>query len=1140
MKNLSLLFCSLLNSALSFGQLVPSITSFSPANGPVGTSVTITGTNFSATPAENTVYFGATKATVSSSTISQLHVLVPSGATDQPITVTVNGLTANSSSPFKVTFPFGGYIAPSFASRIDFWAGAQTKWSAACDIDGDGKTDIVAVDQSSNVVSVFRNTSTPGSIGWDSFQGKVDFATGPGPYAVTTGDLDGDGKPDLVVTNINGNSVSVLRNTSAPGYVSFSPTVELETFPSSSFAAIRDLDLDGKPEIVVASSNDYSIGYVSIFGNTSVVGALDLSSFAPRVDLVAAHGGIWGVALNDVDDDGKADIAVTSGGDGLVSIFKNISTPGAITTGSFEPKVDFSTGGGYPSIVSLADLDGDHKNDLIVGNTGDGMGGYTFSIFRNIAAPGVISAGSFDTQIHLGGADSPWNPAVGDVDGDGKLDVLVRGSNGMLAILKNISSPGALSPASFSTPYMIETGGASLGISVADMDGDGKSDLMISNEGTNVVSVFRNMDISPPTVLPATFVSNTGFEAGWNSVTNVSEYHLDVSASNAFDSFVNGYQDKVIYSSNQGEIRSTVAGLLPGKKYFYRVRAAGIAENSSIILVTTAPNPTTLSPNVWAKQFGGPGDEEIQTLTSDDKGNVYAAGHFTGTITLGSRTLTSKGDLDIFFARFDEKGRVVWARSIGGSTYDNEVSLATDCKGLYMTAQFAGDIDVDPGNGITQFNNEGQLSVNDGFFARYNMDNGSLEWAQHLIDATTWSSSSIGVDQTGVYLAGHYSGAVDFDPGRRLVLRTAQGSDDIFLAKYSLNGKFSWVSSMGGYDWDSGYGLLVDGTGVYINGSYGLGSDFDPSSNYVTLDGNGGFFGRYDLATGNLVYVKNVGNGLIWTLDKYGKDLYIAGEFDGSIDADPDHGAQMIGTDGFHSGLIGKYNKLDGSFRWAKNIITTGWIGPRKLNADGTGVYLNGYFGGSVDFDSGPAMVNRTASPNGNAFAAYYESSGKLDWVKGLGNAGHAISIASTLTEDGYYMGGLFADTVNFDPYNGNVKLTAIGGDDIFLARYRPTKKVRRDLDSFRENSTIASREDQSTSTLFPNPAADVLQIDWHGFNGDELIEVRVLDVMGNQVITRTMSVEEISIDVSKLSKGYHIFRARQNDTVQTLRFIKL
>ena len=79
------------------------------------------------------------------------------------------------------------------------------------DVDGDGKPDLAVVNLNSNSVSVFRNTGSPGTITTASFAGKVDFYTGTDPNTVILRDLDGDGKIDLAVSNGNGASVSVFR-----------------------------------------------------------------------------------------------------------------------------------------------------------------------------------------------------------------------------------------------------------------------------------------------------------------------------------------------------------------------------------------------------------------------------------------------------------------------------------------------------------------------------------------------------------------------------------------------------------------------------------------------------------------------------------------------------------------------------------------------------------------------------------------------------------------------------------------------------------------------------------------------------------------------------------------------------------------
>ena len=85
----------------------------------------------------------------------------------------------------------------------------------AADVNGDGKPDLIVANDGDSTVSVLLNTTAPGAA-TPSFAAQQTFATGSGPISVTAADFNGDGKPDLVVANLNGNTVSVLLNTTAP------------------------------------------------------------------------------------------------------------------------------------------------------------------------------------------------------------------------------------------------------------------------------------------------------------------------------------------------------------------------------------------------------------------------------------------------------------------------------------------------------------------------------------------------------------------------------------------------------------------------------------------------------------------------------------------------------------------------------------------------------------------------------------------------------------------------------------------------------------------------------------------------------------------------------------------------------------
>ena len=166
----------------------------------------------------------------------------------------------------------------SFNAKIDFEAG-DTPWSIANgDLDGDGKADLVVANSVSNTVSIYKNASSEAGV--ISYETKLDYATGAGPFSVSIGDLDGDTRPDLAVANTGDNTVSVLRNTSAgAGAISFASRIDFPTGSSPIAVSIGDLDADGKSDLALTNFNDAS---VSILRNIS--GGAGVISFDEKVD----------------------------------------------------------------------------------------------------------------------------------------------------------------------------------------------------------------------------------------------------------------------------------------------------------------------------------------------------------------------------------------------------------------------------------------------------------------------------------------------------------------------------------------------------------------------------------------------------------------------------------------------------------------------------------------------------------------------------------------------------------------------------------------------------------------------------------------------------------------------------------------
>ena len=626
-----LLICAVVLCVRSLYAQVPTVTSFSPSSGSVGTVVTITGINFSATAASNTVYFGATKATVTTAIATQLTVTVPSGATYQPITVTVSGLTAYSNTPFIVTFPSTALIdLTSFATKVDFGTGTGPQSIAVGDVDGDGKPDLVIPNYSSTTLSVFRNTSLSGLITVSSVAAKVDFTTGTNPEPVAFGDVDGDGKPDLVVANYGSNTVSVFRNTSVSGSIttgSLAAKVDFVTGTLPRGVAIGDVDGDGKPDIVVGNQTSNT---VSVFRNTGTPGSVTPGSFAAKVDFTTGVDPIR-VSLGDLDGDGKPDLVVGNYTSSTISVFRNTSVSGAITSGSFAAKVDFTTGTN-PLGITTGDLDGDGKPDLVVTNNGSA----TVSVFRNTSTPGSITTGSLTTKIDFATTGSnPYNVSIGDMDGDGKPDLVVANStSNTVSVFKNTSVSGAITTGSFAPKVDFTTGVQPFNVAIGDMDGDGKPDLVVANNSSNTVSVFRNTVAAPG---PAPTIANFNPTSGavGTSVT-ITGTNFDATPANNTVKF-NATAAIVTASTATSITTSVPAGAITGTITVTVGSLTATSTTNFTVSAPLAPTITSFNPTI-----GTIGTSVVITGTSFDTTPTNNTVKFNGTTaTVIASTTTS-------------------------------------------------------------------------------------------------------------------------------------------------------------------------------------------------------------------------------------------------------------------------------------------------------------------------------------------------------------------------------------------------------------------------------------------------------------------------------------------------------------------
>src|SRR5450432_732232 len=312
-----------------------------------------------------------------------------------------------------------------------------------------------------------------------SFLPRTDVLTGMYPHSVVSADFNGDGKPDLFVARGSADSITVLTNTSSHGTISFSAaSYIIGSSGDMEGSAVGDLDGDGKPDVVV--TNGVGDSSVSVFRNTSTG---MIVSFAVKINFRTNYGP-YSVAIGDLDGDGKPDLAIANNGSNTVTIYKNTSVPGAI---SFSKRMDLPVGTN-PYGIAIGDLDKDGKPELVVSTEGSSNALY---VIKNISVPDTFLFGAPVFYASLNGA---FTLAIGDLDGDGNLDIAATGGYpSAILVLRNISSIG--SPA-FEAPKNFETGNYMVDVSIRDLDGDGKPELVTVNRFTNSVSVLKNKSSS--------------------------------------------------------------------------------------------------------------------------------------------------------------------------------------------------------------------------------------------------------------------------------------------------------------------------------------------------------------------------------------------------------------------------------------------------------------------------------------------------------------------------------------------------------------------------------------------------------------------------------------------------------------------
>lgn len=474
----------------------PVIREVDKASGGSGEVVTLQGT-FNNDATRVAVSFGAARGDVQFVSDQLLEVIIPPGTTYDNVVVTdlTSGLSDESTSPFLLSYGGNhGFTTGSLEGQVDFNSESGLYDLCICDFDNDGRTDVATANDGANTINLFANTSALPGLANLSFN-PIPIILGTRSIHVRCGDLNGDGKPDLIVSEGGpaGERIFILQNTSAgPGAFTFNVQSVTLTGKKVKRTAIADLDNDGKPELIVTNQTG---GNVTVLINESTTAAISFSATPLTFDLPGAAS-TDGLAVQDLDGDGRQEIITSQFLTQTSNLFilRNTSVPGNVSF-SFDQTLDI---GGTVVNIKAGDLDGDGKPEIAATQ----LISSSVSVFRNVSGDAI----SFSAPVSLTTNARPWGLDFGDMDGDGLPDIVVASLEKSVTILNNESTSTSL----VFSPVIQPTTFINRHAAVGDVDGDGKPDILftsVDDNNNNIlaskVSVLRNKHCLVPAIDPA-------------------------------------------------------------------------------------------------------------------------------------------------------------------------------------------------------------------------------------------------------------------------------------------------------------------------------------------------------------------------------------------------------------------------------------------------------------------------------------------------------------------------------------------------------------------------------------------------------------------------------------------------------------